>query len=258
MREVFSEVARLESLLSTYQEDSEISQLNRMGAQRPLIVSRETIACVEAALSFSRQSHGAFDPTLVKNGHQKVKIDADSRTIQFLCDGLKLNLGGIGKGFALDHAAQILKKHGVHRALLNFGGQILALDAPPGHKAWMVPIRNPRRPDSFLGYYEVVHASISTSAAYERGPHIIDPHTGKPTGNSLSTTVCAPSATDADALSTTLDVLGSSTATEKLIKSLPESATLIVPSSGDLIELRNSHSPKFIRNQGTLALKTGS
>ncbi len=230
MGAAFDEVARLEGLMSTYRDDSEISRVNREASGRAVSVSPETLECVEAALSFVRKSGGAFDPTLVAGGHRDVVVDRDAGTIRFRREGLRLDLGGIGKGYALDRAARVLEERGVSRALLNFGGQVLALDAPPGETAWVVPIRDPRSEERAIGHFELVRASVSTSASYERGAHIVDPHTGKPTESSLSTTVCAPSATAADALSTTLDVLGPGAAAD-IVRREERTAVVVVPSS---------------------------
>jgi thiamine biosynthesis lipoprotein ApbE/Na+-translocating ferredoxin:NAD+ oxidoreductase RnfG subunit len=251
IRAAFDEVARLEDLLSSFRRQSEVSIVNARGASEPVTVSADTFACVSAALEFARRSGGAFDPTLVKDGHAGVCADQEARSIRFLRPDLKLDLGGIGKGFALDRAAGVLEKHGVTRALLNFGGQILALDAPPGRAGWIVPVRDPRRPDEFLGHFELARASVASSGAYERGRHIIDPRTGKPAEGSLGATVCAATATDADALSTALFVLGDSG--DALLKSVDRSAALIVSSSGGFHRVERPGAPSFVPAEGAAA-----
>src|SRR5262249_17304821 len=105
---------------------------------------------------------------------------------------------------------------GVHRALLDFGGQLLALDPPPGEKAWRAALRDPAHPDTEDGAVDLVRASISTSADYERGysiggrriSHHVDPRSGRPGGGMLGAWVVGPRAADADALSTALFVMG--------------------------------------------------
>jgi thiamine biosynthesis lipoprotein ApbE len=247
LRAAFAEVARLEELLSTFRERSEISQVNREAAARPVRVSADTLACVQAALEFSQRTGGAFDPTLIRNGYQAVAIDSEGSAIRFLKPGLKLDLGGIGKGYALDRAARALEKRGLTRALFNFGGQVLALDAPPGKPAWIVPVRDPEHDDRVLGYYDIIRASVSTSGNYERGRHIIDPRTMKPAEGVLSATVCARSATDADALSTALDVLGAEAAPE-LLKTVAGGAAFIVPEAGkEPFQFEAPGAPRFVR-----------
>ena len=227
MNDAFDEVARLEALMSTYRDDSELSRVNREGASQPVEVSRDTLECVRAALAVARQSHGAFDPTLTAHGHLDVRVDVARSTIAFLREGLRLDLGGIAKGYALDQAARVLESRGVTRALLNFGGQVLALDAPPDRDGWIVAIRDPRDPEELIGYYSVRRASVSTSAAYERGRHIVDPRDGASRLSTLSATVWAPTATAADGLSTALDVLGAAHA-EELIRDIHGAAAVVV------------------------------
>ncbi|MBI4584764.1 MAG: FAD:protein FMN transferase [Planctomycetes bacterium] len=247
LQAAFAEVARLEGLLSTFREESEISQVNREAAARPVRVSADTLACVEAALEFSRRTAGAFDPTLARDGYQAVAIDREGSAVRFLRPGLKLDLGGIGKGYALDRAARVLEQRGMTRALFNFGGQVLALDAPPGLPAWIVPVRDPERDDRLLGHYEIVRASVSTSGNYERGKHILDPRTMRPAEGVLSATVCARSATDADALSTSLDVLGAEAAPE-LLKAVAGGAALVVPAAGkEPFQFEAPGGPRFVR-----------
>ena len=251
----FSEVARLERLLSTYRADSELSVVNRDAAKRPVKVSPATMVCVKAALDFARRTAGAFDPTLEKHGYRSVQIDPRTSTIRFRRAGLRLDLGGIGKGFALDHAARVLEKHGVSSSLLNFGGQVLALDAPPSHDAWVVPVRDPKNPQGHVGYFKVVQASISTSGAYERGQHIVDPRTGKPSVSALSTTVAAPSATVADALSTSLDVLGPSAA-KRLTREFKRTATVsVLAGNRDLVTHESAGAPLFVRLPGSVVAR---
>lgn len=232
LADAFAEVARLEDLLSSFRPGSEISRVNAGAADGPVAVSRDTFECVAAALAFARASGGAFDPTLAPRGHEDVVLDPERRSIAFARKGLALDLGGIGKGFALDRAARALERRSVTRACLDFGGQILALDAPPGRPAgWVVAVRDPGSDDGVLGYYEIARASVSTSAAYERGPHVVDPATGRPASAALSATVVAQSATDADALSTALDVLGPERGLA-LVAARPGASALVVPAAG--------------------------
>ncbi len=204
----YAEVERLESLLSTFRPESELSRVNREAASQPVPVSSDTLACVRAALQWAEDSDGAFDPTRREGGYRQVRLDEEAGTIAFERAGLNLDLGGIGKGYALDRAAAVLEQHGIHQALLNFGGQILALDPPPGREGWIVAVRDPEQPESWLGGYRLQRGSISTSALYERAGHIVDPRTGEPVESFGSATVLAANATDADALSTAVSVLG--------------------------------------------------
>lgn len=246
MTAAFAEVARLESLLSTYRPESEISRVNREAAKRPIAVSKETIECVAAALAMARQTGGAFDPTLKRDGHEHVVIDRERSTIRFTKGGLSLDLGGIGKGFALDRAAKALEAHGASQALLNFGGQMLALDPPPGADGWIAAVRDPRNPTELIGGYSLARASVSTTATYERGDHIIDPRTGAAANGALAATMCAPSATEADALSTALDVLGGDAAAELVGAGPGRAALVFATATAQPVAHRGRHAPLFV------------
>ena len=142
-------------------------------------------------------------------------IDLSPGLARLARPGCKLDFGAIGKGYALDRAGALLEKRGLVRALLNFGGQLLALDAPPGEAGWRVEVRDPAKPEATLATVRLSRASISTTADYERGlvigerrmSHIVDPRTGRPVEGMLGVTVVCPTATEADALSTALFVL---------------------------------------------------
>ena len=118
----YSEVERLESLHSRWKAGSDVLRVEAAPVGEPVKVARETIEVVEKALSMSRESGGAFDLTLKKDGFRSVKVDREKGTITLLHPGLILDLGGIGKGYALDRAAVVLESHGCSRALLDFGG----------------------------------------------------------------------------------------------------------------------------------------
>src|SRR5262249_26975113 len=121
-------------------------------------------------------------------GFRGIEIDAPKSLVRLSKPGAALDFGGIGKGYALGRAAAGLERPGPHRALLDFGGQLLALDAPAGERAWRVEVRDPGRPETTAGAIELVRASISTTADYERGltvagkkvSHVFDPRSGRP------------------------------------------------------------------------------
>ncbi|MEC9475833.1 MAG: FAD:protein FMN transferase [Planctomycetota bacterium] len=204
----YDEVERIEALLSRWRPDSDILRIERAPAGTAVKVSATTIRCVREALDAAVASDGVFDPTLVPDGYQKILIDEVDSTITLMEEDLILDLGGIGKGFALDRAAELLESNGLNSVLLDFGGQLLALDPPPGQSAWDVAIFDPRSSGALLGSVPLVRASIATSSGYERGDHIIDPHKQESISVALSTTILANRATSADAMSTTLAVLG--------------------------------------------------
>ncbi|MGE4602077.1 MAG: FAD:protein FMN transferase [Planctomycetota bacterium] len=223
----FKEVERLENLLSRWRPDTDVIRVENAPAGIPVQVSSATIECVEAALAVARESSGAFDPTLVSGGYKKVIVDESASTITLLGEDLVLDLGGIAKGFALDRIGELLESHGISAALLDFGGQLLALDPPPGKSAWDVGIFDPRQTGTLLRSVALVRASLATSADYERGHHIVDPRRGTDAAVALSTTILARGATRADATSTMLAVLGPEFA-ERVVTNLPGGAAVIL------------------------------
>ncbi|MBI4169153.1 MAG: FAD:protein FMN transferase [Acidobacteria bacterium] len=247
--EALGEVARLEEVLSNWREDSEVSRLNRQASERPFRCSADLFAALEAALRWAEATGGAFDPTvepLVRRyglrpaadalpagaadlvappgdgpgagpgvvGWRHVRLDAVARSAAFDAAGMGIDFGGIGKGIALDAAAGVLRARGVRSALLDFGGQVLALGASPGEPAWTVEVADPDARRRAVARIRVRDLSLATSGNAERGRegkaagHILDPRGGAPPAFAGSVTVAAPEATAADALSTALFVMG--------------------------------------------------
>ncbi len=200
----FDEIARIEGLLSTYIDDSEVSRLNRSNRAAATPVSAELWDVLSLSMGFARESGGAFDPTFASppdaRGYEKVRLFAQQRAVR-LAPGARLDFGAIGKGYALDKAAAALRDAGVKSALLNFGGQILTLGAPPVGGRWPVRI------DDELTL-RVDGGSVATSGLSERPGHIKDPRDGRRVGRNGSVTVIAPTAAEADAWSTALFVGG--------------------------------------------------
>lgn len=123
-------------------------------------------------------------------------------TVRLAREGVQLDPGALGKGFAVDLAVQSLRRDGVRSALVNFSGNIYALGAPPGELAWEVAVRDPTQPDRVLGVLQLSDAAVAASGAYEKGEHILSPRTLRPVRGVLGTAVVAPSATLADGYST--------------------------------------------------------
>ncbi|MDO8684388.1 MAG: FAD:protein FMN transferase [Armatimonadota bacterium] len=238
----FAEMAKIDSLMSNWKADSEISIVNREGHIRPVKVSPELMETLEASLKYSRLSRGAFDVTvgplvrlwgfmggekrvpaldeivraLRSVGYEKVLLDSGSLKVQLAGVGVYVDLGGIAKGYALDRATLTLKRLGIQRALLDLGGNIYALETRPDGKPWEVGVRNPRDESRILTVLRLKNQAVATSGDYEkyftingkRYSHIIDPRTGKPAVGCVSATVVAPTAVESDALSTAVFVMG--------------------------------------------------
>jgi len=248
---VFSEVSRIEQLLSKYIETSEISRLNRLGK---LKVSPDTFYVIKRSKEFWQQTCGAFDITVgplielwgFKNhkytvpadrkigsvlkliGSDKIILDEKDQVVEFKVPGMKIDLGGIAKGYALDQAVKKLKENKINSCLINAGGQVYALGKRSG-RPWKIGIKNGGGSD-IHGKLEIQDQSISTSGDYEqffsrdgkRYSHILDPKTGYPVSSGLvSVTVAASSGTEADVLSTSAFILGKE-GMDGLVKQFPK------------------------------------
>ncbi len=208
----FAEIERWDRILSLYKEESEASALNRSAGSGPFKASADFYQAVAAALDFARATDGAFDPTIfpvLRGGPQKlplvgwrkVRLNPEALTVELPLAGMGLDFGGIGKGWALDKAAAVLKAAGVTRAQFNFGGQILTVGA------W--PVLIPGRTEPLT----VADASVSASGNSEKPGHIKSPFDGLPVLRAGSTAVIMSDATAADAWSTALFVLGKNPST---------------------------------------------
>ena len=239
-------IAQLEQVMTTWRPDGELAQLNTrcagaVGDSSPLAVSPGLARVLALARGYAARTGGAFDPSvgplleawgvktggrepsrdelrdaLARTGWTHFDVAADPPAVICRRDGMAFDLGAIGKGIALDEAAAVLRAAGVTRALFNFGGQVLALDAPPGTDGWLVDIADPSNRARGVRTLTLARASLSVTGNAERAieaggrrrGHVIDPHTGEPVDRSAALVVIAPSATAADALSTALFVLG--------------------------------------------------
>jgi len=246
---VFDEAERLEGLLSKYKEGSEVYNLNQKGKLR---VSTETFYAIKQAKEYTLKTDGAFDITvgpllelwgfnsrnfsipdknkiqaaLKSVGSDKISLDPMKNLVEFKKPGVKIDLGAIAKGYALDSIAVKLKENGIKDCLVNAGGQVLALGDKFG-KPWRISLKDPGK-EGLSQTLELKNQSASTSADYEqffekdgkRYGHIINPKTGYPveTGATKAFTVISESATEADALSTAIFVLGKDKKEELLSK----------------------------------------
>lgn len=245
--EALNLVEELESQLTIYRETSEVSGINDTAAARPVVVESRLFQLLEQAVVLHRETGGAYDITagplskvwgfferqgaipdeaalaaaLSHVGSDKLVLDAERETIAFTEPGVELNLGSIGKGYALDRCAELLIAGGVEHFLLH-GGQssILVHGARATGRAedhgWRISIGDPLRHGQSLLSFPVVDRAVGTSGtqfqffreAGKRYGHIIDPRAGRPAEGVLSATVLAPTAAEADALSTAFFILG--------------------------------------------------
>jgi thiamine biosynthesis lipoprotein ApbE len=251
--DVFKELNRLDYLMSNYKNDSELSKINKNAATEPADCNKELAYVIEQSLHYSDITDGAFDITIgplmkkwgffKKQGQIPDKGEIEStlqsvsykniiieetakksllkdpitvKTVFFKNAGTEIDLGGIGKGYAVDNAINVLKQNGINSALVNFAGNIYTYGTPPGKNSWVIGLQHPRKSEGLLGTFEIKNKAVSTSGDYEkfftingkRYSHIIDPRTGNPVKGIVSVTIVTDSATRADALSTGVFVLG--------------------------------------------------
>jgi FAD:protein FMN transferase len=268
----FAIVDQLESLLSNYQPQSELSRINGEAGKHAVTTDPETFRFLKESLAWSARSDGAFDITVgqlmkawgffrstghvpsdaqlgwvrAETGWKRVVLNAGTRTVRFTTRGVELDPGGIGKGFAVDAAIEALRADGVHAALLSAGSStIYGLGAPPNSQGWKVRVPNPQHLDLRADGEDisavVLHdTSLSTANCSEKHfvvgahlyCHIMDPRTLRPVEGRLQATVIAPSATDSDALSNAMFVLDAA-GRRRLMQALPAAdAALVVVAGG--------------------------
>lgn len=224
---VLYEVQRVERLLSRFDPRSEISRINRLAAQGPVLVDREVADVLAACIDAGRWTEGAFDITATSAwrtlpasagfdhhqadagsvGHGGVALDPVHRTIEFAAPGTQLDLGGIGKGYALDCAARLLDEHHVEHALLHGGtSSVLARGCGADDEPWRVALRHPLTGEE-AGIQRLKDESLSCSAVNDQAD-VIDPASGQPLKDPVAVAVIAPSATQAEVLSTSLLCMG--------------------------------------------------
>ncbi len=257
VRDTFAEV---NTALSTWNPDSEISRLNRAPADSAFIPSPLLRPCLITASRLNERSGGAFDPTAeslmrlwgfyrregrLPSDEELATARADLGRWRFAAGavikekpGTRFDLGGIAKGLAVDLAAARLRKAGVVNGLIDLGGNLYCLGGAPGRKDWRVGIRNPRDKRELFATVNLSEMSVATSGSYERFVtidgqrygHIMNPATGRPATGMLSATVIAPAGILADGLSTTIYVLGPDDGLELLRRYYPDvEAVLVVP-----------------------------
>ena len=239
-------IGDLEAQLTVYRDDSEVSRLNATAHLGPIPVDPGLYNLLEIARRVNEATAGAYDVTAgalsvawgffrgprrvpdpdtlddarARTGQHHLTLDPDRRTVAFDRPGILINLGSIGKGYALDRAAALIRAHWWPTPALLHGGQssLYALGAPPGTLGgrWEIQLRNPVDPSSPLGTIRLRDRGLGTSGAtfqrFEAGGraygHILDPRIGEPAAGPLGVTVLAPTAAEADALSTAFYLLG--------------------------------------------------
>ena len=236
---VIDEMNRIDSLMSPFKKDSELSLINKQASTSPLKISSELFNLIQQSINMSNLSNGAFDITFASIGYmynyreklkptkkeisknlklinyKNIKLNKNDKTIFFNKAGMRIDLGGIAKGYAIDRSIELLKRHGITQAMVSAGGDTKILGDKNG-RPWLVGIRHPRKKDKSSIVIPLKHTAISTSGDYERffikdgvrHHHIISPQTGQSARELQSVSIIGKDATTTDALSTSVFILG--------------------------------------------------
>lgn len=230
----FQAVMRIDDLMSAYRPDSEVGRLNRQGFCRN--VSRDTLEVLKRAIHFSAVTGGAFDITVEKGRGNCGELTISEEEILFNEPGMGVNLGGIAKGYAVDRAVEVLRENGIERAIVDAGGDIKVLGGRTNETGWTIGVRDPRKKKAILSTLEMRDLAITTSGTYRRDrKDIIDPETLHPVDGIRSSTVFCKHAMDADALSTSIYVMGPEQGL-RLIESMEDTGALMVTENGDVLK----------------------
>ena len=237
----FEELYAVDDSMSDYNADSELSKLNRVGFDGPMVVSDELFEVVSAAVQYSSQTGGAFDITVgplvelwrraekdkvkptdeqiadakAKVGYEKLKLESANKTVQFLAEGMLLDLGGIAKGYAIDKGIEAAKGHGAMAVMVDVGGDMMCYGKARAG-GWKIGLQDPTADGEMLLVLKLNDVAVATSGNYrrfvvigdERYSHIFRPKEGVSAGELTSVSVIAPTAIQADALATAVSVMG--------------------------------------------------
>jgi FAD:protein FMN transferase len=264
MRLSMAEFDRIENAMSTYIPDTEMWNINAYAADYPVKVSAELMQLLQRALQLSETTSGAFDITYDGVGHlydyrnsarpdanmiddhlgavnySHVQLDMAHSTVRFLRPGVRINLGGIAKGYSVERVIALLDEQGIAHASATAGGDTRILGDRRG-VPWIIGIRHPDEPDGIVTRLPIIDEAVSTSGDYERFfiadgaryHHILDPASGLPTEGVRSVTVLGPDGTMTDGLSTSVFVLGVPAGLHQ-IESMPAYEAVIIDDQGQL------------------------
>ena len=259
---VFAEAVRIDNMMSTYKEDSILSAINRDAANGPVAAGDELYRLILRSLDVSVLTRGAFDVTYDSVGqhydfrekrrpnaeviedelqsidYRLIKIHPDTQSIEFAREGVRINLGGIAKGYTVEQGVDVLRNLGIRHAIVTAGGDSRLLGDRRG-KPWVVGVKDPRKDGEIAVRIPLENDAISTSGDYERFfdedgiryHHIIKPDTGLPADGVHSATIVGPDAVITDALSTSVFVMGVDQGL-RLIATLPDYEGIVIDASG--------------------------
>ena len=266
------EISRIEKLISSWDPNSQTSEINRSAGTKAVKVDRELFNLIEHALAISAITDGAFDisyasmdriwkfdgsmsampseedvkKSVAKVGYQNIVLDNEKTTVFLKVQGMKIGFGAIGKGYAADMAKGLLIEKGVIAGIINASGDMNTWGKQPNGEYWKVAITNPMDKSKAFGLLPIKEGAVVTSGNYEkyvsfngqRYSHIIDPRTGYPTKGILSVTVFSSTAELADALATSIFVMGVETGIDR-INQLAKTECIIIDDTGEIHKSEN-------------------
>ena len=258
----FNKIYDIERLMSDYDPNSQLSQVNARAFEQPVPVDAELFEVLTTAKLYSCMSDGAFDITIApvvrlwrkakkdgtaptpeaiakakeSVGYENLILDTEKKTVRFTKEGVLLDLGGIAKGYAIDKAIEILQDAGMKGAMVDIGGDMRCFGTPiNGKKSWLIGLQDPKNKDNILMKLKMDDMAVATSGDYQRfvmiddqkHSHIINPATADSADDLSSVTIIAPAAMAADALATAVSVLGNKRGLELIEKIESTEAILI-------------------------------
>ncbi|MCB9426738.1 MAG: FAD:protein FMN transferase [Flavobacteriales bacterium] len=266
------EITRIEKLISSWDANSQTSVINRNAGIQPVKIEQELFQLIERAIGISRLTDGAFDisyasmdkvwkfdgsvtelpsketinNSITKVGFQNIILDKEKQTVFLKLEGMKIGFGAIGKGYAADKAKDLLLSKGVSSGIVNASGDMNTWGKQPNGKEWKIALTNPLDKNKVFALLPVSDAAVVTSGNYEkyitfngkRYTHIIDPRTGYPSTGVISVTVFAPKAELADALATSVFVMGKETGLDR-INQLPNVECVLIDEEGKIFTSKN-------------------
>ena len=267
-----AEITRIEKLISSWDPNSQTSSINRNAGIKPVRIDTELFNLIERAIKISKLTDGAFDisyasmdriwkfdgsmnvmpseveimTSVAKVGFNNIVLDKNESTVFLKLEGMKIGFGGIGKGYAADKAKALLIAQGAPSGIINASGDMNTWGKQPDGSEWKVAITNPMNKNKVFALLPITDGAVVTSGNYEkfvnfngkRYTHIIDPRSGYPSSGIISVTVFAPTAELADALATSVFVMGKEAGLDR-INQLPKIECIIIDDSGVITKSKN-------------------
>lgn len=267
-----AEISRIEKLISSWDANSQTSEINRNAGIKAVKVDAELFQLIERAIGISKLTDGAFDisyasmdriwqfdgsmtempseeeiaASVSKVGFKNIILDKEKSTVFLKLEGMKIGFGAIGKGYAADKAKDVLIAKGVPSGIINASGDMNTWGKQPNGKEWKVAITNPMDKNKVFALLPIANSAVVTSGNYEkfvnfngkRYTHIIDPRTGYPSSGIISVTVFAPKAELADALATSVFVMGIEAGLDR-INQLSKIECIIIDDKGNITKSKN-------------------